>query len=126
MAKKIIDYLNYQQYYTVDGFWAKIAEGAQKAGIKVIYGALLLFYASTDSNLSWTDKAKIYGVLGYFILPADFIPDFLPGGYVDDLGALVWALKSIWNNITPEVHDKAYKKLSNWFSNIKREDLKLF
>ncbi|MCH5235617.1 MAG: DUF1232 domain-containing protein [Muribaculaceae bacterium] len=126
MGKKLIDYLNYQQYFSVEGFWQKISNVAQKAGVKIVYGALLLFYASMDKNIPLADKAKIYGALGYFILPVDLIPDFLPGGYVDDLGALVWALKTVWDNITPEVHDKAYNKLSSWFSNIKREDLKLF
>ena len=126
MAKKLTDYLNYQQYFTVEGFWQKVADTAQKAGVKIIYGALLLFYASMDKNVPLADKAKIYGALGYFILPVDLIPDFLPGGYVDDLGAVVWALKTVWDNITPETHNKAYKKLSTWFANIKREDLNLF
>lgn len=126
MAKKLTDYLNYGQYFSVDGLWDKIATSAQKAGVKVVYGALLLFYASTDKNVSMADKAKIYGALGYFILPVDLIPDMLPGGYVDDLGALIWALKAVWDNITPETHEKAYKRLSSWFSNVKKEDLKLF
>lgn len=126
MAKKLTDYLNYGQYFSVDGLWDKIATSAQKAGVKVVYGALLLFYASTDKNVSMADKAKIYGALGYFILPLDLIPDMLPGGYVDDLGALIWALKAVWDNITPETHEKAYKRLSSWFSNVKKEDLKLF
>lgn len=126
MAKKLTDYLNYQQYFTVEEFWQKIADTALKAGVKVIYGALLLFYASMDKNVPLADKAKIYGALGYFILPIDLIPDFLPGGYVDDLGAIVWALKTVWDNITPETHNKAYKKLSMWFPNVRHEDLKLF
>lgn len=126
MAKRIKDYSIYQQYFSVDKLWEKISEVAQKAGVKVIYGALLLFYASMDKNVPLADKAKIYGALGYFILPIDLIPDFLPGGYVDDLGALVWALKTIWDNITPEAHDKAYAKLSGWFPNVNKEDLTLF
>lgn len=99
---------------------------AQKAGVKVIYGALLLYYASMDKNVPLADKVKIYGALGYFILPLDIIPDFLPGGYVDDLGALIWALKTVWDNITPETHNKAYARLSNWFPGVDKKDLKLF
>lgn len=87
---------------------------AQKAGVKVVYAVLLLYYVAIDENVSAGDKAKIYGALGYFILPIDFIPDITPGvGYTDDMAALLWALKAVWDNITPDIERKAKAKCMN-------------
>jgi uncharacterized membrane protein YkvA (DUF1232 family) len=73
------------------------------------------------------DKAKIFGALGYFILPIDLIPDAIPvAGYTDDLAALVWALKTIWNNITPDIQEQAYERLTSWFGYVDKSELKLF
>ena len=58
----------------------------------------------------------IYGALGYFVLPADAIPDFVPAaGYADDLGALVMALGTVAFYVTPAIKEKARKKLEDWF-----------
>ena len=73
--KKINDYSSYGCYFSNSGLWNKVKSVAQKAGVKVVYAVLLLYYVTIDENVSAGDKAKIYGALGYFILPIDFIPD---------------------------------------------------
>lgn len=125
--KKINDYSSYGNNYSESGLWEKIKKVAQKAGVKVVYAVLLLYYVATDPNVSAADKAKIYGALGYFILPIDLIPDITPGvGYTDDMAALMWALHAVWSNVTPETEAKAKKKLHEWFGEVKENDLKLF
>ena len=67
-------------------------------------------------TISKADKSKIYGALGYFILPTDLVVDFLPlVGYSDDLAALMIALHAVATNITPEIKAQAKAKLSKWF-----------
>lgn len=124
--KKIDGYCSYGCYFSTSELWNKIKNVAQKAGIKVVYAVLLLYYVATDENVSLSDKAKIYGALGYFILPIDLIPDIVPGGYVDDMSALLWALRAVWDNITPEIERKAKTKLREWFGTIQKNDLELF
>ena len=125
--KQLNDYAVYASDYSAEGFWDKIKSVAKKAGIKVVYAALLLYYVVTDENVSKKDKALIYGALGYFILPIDVIPDAIPGvGYSDDLAVLILALKAVWENVTPEIKAKAKNKLSEWFGTIQESDLKLF
>ena len=124
--KKIDDYCSYGCYFSTSELWNKIKNVAQKAGIKVVYAVLLLYYVATDENVSLSDKAKIYGALGYFILPIDLIPDIVPGGYADDMSALLWALRAVWDNITPEIERKAKTKLREWFGTIQKNDLELF
>ena len=121
------DYTSYGKNYSESGLWDKIKNVAKKAGCKVIYAALLCYYVLKDENVSTADKAKIYGALGYYILPIDLIPDAIPVvGFTDDLSALLWALHSVWKNVTPEMKDRAQSKLNDWFGSVDEGELKLF
>ena len=125
--KKITDYSAYGKNYSEPALWDKVKKVAQQAGVKAIYAVLLLYYVATDKNVSVADKAKIYGALGYFILPLDLIPDTIPMvGYGDDLTALTWALHAVWSNVTPEIKMKAKAKLREWFGEVNESDLKLY
>lgn len=117
---------SFMSYFSPEKLFSKISDVAKKAGVKVIYAALLLYYAMFDKEVPMSDKAIVIGALGYFILPLDFIPDFLPGGFVDDAGALVLAVKNIWSNISANTHRQAKGKLNEWFDNINPSDLQLF
>ena len=106
----------YQENYSDSGLQRKMKSVARWAGAKVMYAALLLYYVLQSPTISKTDKGKIYGALGYFILPTDLVVDFLPVvGYSDDLAALMIALHAVATNITPEVKAQARAKLSKWF-----------
>ena len=86
------------------------------SGIKVVYAALVLYYLSRSNEVPMSAKLKIYGALGYFILPTDAIPDVVVAlGYTDDLAALAWALYSMAKYITPEIKQQAEEKLQQWF-----------
>lgn len=117
----------YSGFYSSSNLLNKLGKVAKKAGVKVVYAVLLLYYALMDDHVTMKDKAVVLGALGYFILPFDLIPDILgPLGYSDDMTALVFALLTIWGNIKPNVHEQARKRLSEWFHDVKPEDLKLF
>lgn len=106
----------YQGHYDEAKFGSKLARVARKAGSKLVYPALILYYVLKGPQISRSDKAKIYGALGYFILPLDILPDFLPvAGFTDDISALIWALHTVWKNITPEVKEQAAAKTREWF-----------
>ncbi len=109
--------------YSPDKLIGKITKVAKKAGLKTVYAALLLYNALLSDNIPLKDKAVVVAALGYFIMPVDIIADILPGGFVDDAGVLVYAAKLIWDNITPETHEKARAQLSKWFGEIDPADL---
>ena len=78
--------------------------------------ALVLFYTLKSPKVNVRDKAVILGALGYFILPVDLIPDFIPAlGFTDDFAALMLALKAISESVTPEYEAQADAKLLEWF-----------
>jgi uncharacterized membrane protein YkvA (DUF1232 family) len=113
------DIAQYQEHYSESGLFAKIGKVCKKAGIKAIYYVLLLYYVLMDGNTSLKDKGIIIGALGYFILPIDLIPDFIPAaGFADDITALTACLHTVKANITPAVRKKALQKLSDWFVDI--------
>ena len=118
------NYDKYKKYFSDDQFWGKLKKVARKAGIKVVYVALLLYYVVRNPATPRADRTKILGALGYLLLPTDLIPDFLPMvGYTDDLAALMWALYSVAKNITPEVKIQAREKLGEWFRNYDDSDI---
>ncbi len=115
----------YQKHYSESRLLSKIGRAFRKAGLKVIYPVLLLYYVLTDGNTPVSHKITIVGTLGYFILPFDLLPDLLPFlGYTDDAAALLACLKTIYSNITPQVRSKAQKKLQDWYDSIDYESIK--
>lgn len=112
------DLENYSDIFSDGKFWKKVGNVAKKAGIKVIYCALVLYYALQNPSISSKEKMLILGALGYFILPIDLIPDFLPGvGFTDDIAALVFAIIKLNKSIDESVKDQARAKLHEWFGN---------
>jgi uncharacterized membrane protein YkvA (DUF1232 family) len=102
--------------FSEPSFWDKVRDFAVAAGGKVIYVALLLYYATqSDTVPSWA-RTVIYGALGYFILPLDAIPDAVPVvGYSDDLGALVLAFALVAVNIDDPIRERAREQFRHLF-----------
>ncbi len=107
----------YEKHYSEQGLSDKLAKVARRAGIKVVYLVLLLFYALRSDKISAKDRTIIFGALGYFILPLDILPDLIPLlGYTDDLSALAIAIGRVAMNIDDDVKARARTKLGEWFS----------
>ncbi|MBQ1940265.1 MAG: DUF1232 domain-containing protein [Alistipes sp.] len=115
---------NYSEHYSETGLKEKLQKVAKRAGVKVVYYVLVLYYALQSPATSKKDRTLIIGSLGYFILPTDLLPDFLIGlGYTDDLGVLAWAVWRVLQNITPEIKAEAEQKLTEWFGAVNQEEL---
>ncbi|MBQ9449837.1 MAG: DUF1232 domain-containing protein [Bacteroidales bacterium] len=110
--------------YDVEKFWKKLRRSLRRMGAKAVYYALLLYYALQDPQISRKDKGMILGALGYFLLPLDLMPDFLPAiGYTDDIAALAFAVYKVINCITPLVKGQAEAKVYEWFGDVDQSDL---
>ncbi|MDF2000498.1 YkvA family protein [Peribacillus frigoritolerans] len=115
MGEIIIDTTKYSDNFSEDSFWKKIKKFGKKAGVKVVYVALLLFYTLQKPTTPGWAKTVIIGALGYFILPIDLIPDLVPGGYTDDFSGLFGALITVSMFIDEEVKLKAKERIGIWF-----------
>lgn len=106
------DVEKYQYNYSESKLLRKLSSAARWAGAKVVYAVLLLYYVLRSDEVPLKEKSKILGALGYFILPADMVLDFIPMlGYSDDMAALLWALHSVATNISPQIKFKAKERL---------------
>ena len=113
---EIPDLSKYKEKFTKNEFIEKIQRIAKRAGAKLVYAALILYYSVESDKVSIKDKAIIIGALGYLITPLDLVPDAIPlAGLGDDLTILIYVLQKIWGNIDDDVKQKAKDKLSQWF-----------
>jgi uncharacterized membrane protein YkvA (DUF1232 family) len=98
--------------------FAKIKKVLIKAGLELTYKVLQLWYVLQKPEVPYPIKATIVGALMYFILPVDSIPDFLPGGFVDDTAAIAFALSMATLYVDEEVNEKARKKLIEFLAQV--------
>ena len=116
MKMELPDFMSYANKFSQSEFAEKISRIAKRAGSKLVYAALILYYTLQSDKVSKADKAIIVGALGYMISPLDVIPDAIPiAGLTDDLAVLLYVLKKVWTGIDPEIIAKAREKLSKWF-----------
>ena len=110
------DFMSYKDKFTQSAFVEKISHVAKRAGAKMVYAALILYYTLESDKVALKDKAMIVGALGYLISPLDVIPDAIPiAGLSDDLAVLLFVLHKVWGDVSEDAKQKAYAKLSKWF-----------
>lgn len=101
------------RWYSDARLWKKLFTVATVAGHKLVHASLVLFFCLKDPDTPLWAKGVIIGALGYLILPADLVPDLLPGaGYGDDWGAIVAALSAVAACIKDEHREKADVQLA--------------
>jgi len=107
----------YSKYYTESAFRQKLATLSGKVGGKLLYYIIVLYELMRDKDIPLRNRLVFVAALGYFILPTDLISDFLPGlGFTDDLAFLTYAMASATDYITPEVREKAKKKVDQFLN----------
>jgi uncharacterized membrane protein YkvA (DUF1232 family) len=96
-------------------FWRKL-----KSTVSYLPGAetfLAAFYTATDPKTPATAKAVLFGALGYFVMPVDFIPDLFGAmGYGDDLAVIFAAIKAVESSMT-DAHRRA---AAAWLDKLRR------
>ena len=107
---------DYIEHYSDDSFWQKSKKFAIKVGKEAMEKSLIMYSCLKDPDTPRKHKNVIMGALGYFIMPLDLIPDLLPGGWGDDLGALALAFAIVTKSIKPEHVENAQGKLNKLFS----------
>ena len=76
------------------------------------YNLYVLWYVLAGKSTPLKMKLLIAGTIVYFILPVDFIPELVPIlGITDDAAALVACISAITSSVTPEIKEKALKRI---------------
>ena len=84
-------------------FWTKVKRLA--ARLPFAEDLLAAYYCAFDRATPLQVKAALMSALAYFVLPFDFIPDFLPLlGFTDDAAILLTAIRMVGAHMRPEHH----------------------
>ena len=79
-------------------FWRKLRRHARR--LPFLDELLAAYFCAVDPATPLRVKAVLYGALAYFILPLDFIPDWiLAFGYTDDAAVLAAAVRAVLPHI---------------------------
>ena len=114
----------YEKHYSESAFWKKLGRIAKRAGVKLVYYALVLYYVLISPDTPMKYKAVITGALGYLILPFDLISDVFPFvGMADDWAALVAAVAFVASAINDKIKLRARTKVTDWFGSVEDSDL---
>jgi uncharacterized membrane protein YkvA (DUF1232 family) len=102
----------YQNLRTTIRGWLKNEEGKSNKWAEYLMCAPDLFHLicklAIDPEILVADKAKLAGVIVYFISPVDLIPEALigPFGYVDDIALTAYVLNGIITHTDPSIIQK--------------------
>lgn len=115
----------YKDEFSEPKFWTKLNKFAKRAGVKVVYTALLMFYAYRKKSTPTWAKNIILGCLGYLLSPIDAIPDLTPLiGFTDDFGVLAFGLATVAFCIDKDVKASAREQVNKWFGDIDENQFK--
>jgi uncharacterized membrane protein YkvA (DUF1232 family) len=88
----------------------------RRAGRTLARPALECFEMLLDGDTPPQARFTVLAALTYLVLPLDLIPDFIPAaGFTDDLVALTALLGLCSRHITPEIRQRAQRRLDLWF-----------
>lgn len=95
-------------HYSEGALGRKLQHLPRSAGREIVAKALLLRALLADPAVPGWVKAVAVGVLGYFILPVDAVPDFAPlAGYADDFAAMLLVLAELDGYVTSAMREEA-------------------
>lgn len=88
----------------------------KRAGRSMARPALEALEMLIDTATPPQARLTLLAALTYLLVPTDLIPDLLPvAGFSDDLVAITAVLGLCRNHITPEIRQRAQRRLDQWF-----------
>jgi uncharacterized membrane protein YkvA (DUF1232 family) len=106
------DTSNAGRHFSEASFAAKVSGVFGRASCEVLRAALTLHELLRSKDTPLWAKAAIVAALGYFVLPTDAVPDFLPVvGFSDDLGVMLALLSTLEAFVSEDIRRKVEKRL---------------
>lgn len=93
------------------GFWSTFRKAAKR--IPFIEDLVASYYCALDPQTPTRARAVLLAALAYFVMPVDWIPDFIVGfGFTDDVAVLWAAIGAIRANLKPGHYSAARDALA--------------
>jgi uncharacterized membrane protein YkvA (DUF1232 family) len=81
-------------------FWRTVKRAARQ--VPFMEDVVAAYYCALDTRTPTRVRGVLLAALAYFVLPTDFIPDFIFGlGFTDDVAVLTAAITALRAHITP-------------------------
>ena len=91
-----------------ENFWRTAKKAARH--VPFMEDVVAAYYVALDHKTPLRAKGILLAALGYFVLPADAIPDFLIGvGFTDDIAVLTAAITAVRTHMKP-AHKRAARE----------------
>jgi uncharacterized membrane protein YkvA (DUF1232 family) len=92
-------------------FWRTVKRAARQ--VPFMEDVAAAYYCALDTRTPTRVRGVLLAALAYFVLPTDFIPDFIFGlGFTDDVAVLTAAITALRGHITPAHRAAAREALS--------------
>ena len=92
-------------------FWRTARRAARQ--VPFMEDVVAAYYCALDTRTPTRVRGILLAALAYFVLPTDFIPDFIFGlGFTDDIAVLTAAITALRSHITPAHRNAAREALS--------------
>lgn len=93
-------------------FWRTVRRAARQ--IPFVDELVAAYFCALDTRTPTRVRGILLAALAYFVLPVDFIPDFIFGiGFTDDLAVLTAAITAVRSHITPAHRAAALEALAD-------------
>lgn len=93
-----------------------LARLLRRAGRTIARPAIECFEMLIDGGTPHQARLTVLAALTYLVLPLDLIPDFIPAaGFSDDLVAITALLGLCTRHLTPDIRERAQRRLDLWF-----------
>ncbi|GIL01500.1 MAG: hypothetical protein BroJett030_13990 [Alphaproteobacteria bacterium] len=94
------------------GFWRTVRLAARR--IPFMEDVVASYYCALDPRTPARTRAVLIGALAYFVLPTDFVPDFIAGfGFTDDIAVLTAALAAVRGALNDAHYSAARRALAD-------------
>lgn len=107
----VVNQYNFKKHARVKaGFWPKFRRFVGK--VPFSDDLLAAYYCAFDTKTPRKVRGVLLAALAYFIMPVDFVPDFIIGlGFSDDATVLMTAFGLVSQYVKPQHKDKARETL---------------
>ena len=107
----------YDKYYDEEKFLRKLKKLIFRLGEEAVVLILMLWFLLGSGKVPIKTRLLIVAALGYLVMPADLVSDFIPAlGFTDDVAFLTYAFNQTSRYMDEKIREKAEKKLQNWMA----------
>ncbi len=93
-------------------FWQTLRKAFRQ--VPFSHDVVAAYYCALDPQTPARTRAILLAALGYFVLPLDWVPDFILGfGFTDDIAVLMAAFSAVRSSLRDEHHEAARLALAD-------------